>query len=182
MNKPLPKILFMMFLVGITTIGCTLIQAKDQDQGKVPDFDIQPYGEFEVFDAPSPTFYQVLDRGTPVVLNMWAGLCPPCRAEMPDLQAVHEQYTGRIVMIGLDVGPFTGLGSREDGRALVDELKVTYPTGSTTDSQIVREYGILGMPSTYFIKPNGEVQKKWTGLLTERKLVELTDELLANSR
>lgn len=167
----------------MTAAGCTLIQAEDQDQdlGKVPDFDIQPYGEFEVFSGDSSTFYEVIDRGTPVILNMWAGLCPPCRAEMPDLQAVYEKYQGCIVLIGLDVGPFTGLGTRDDGRSLVDELKVTYPTGSTLDGQIVREYGILGMPSTYFIKPNGEIHRTWTGLLTEKNLTELTEDLIANS-
>jgi len=60
-------------------------------------------------------------------------------------------------------------------------LNVTYPTGSTLNGQIVREYGILGMPSTFFIKPDGEIHRKWTGLLTEKKLVELTEDLIANS-
>ena len=132
--------------------------------------------------GPEPvSFRDVLSRGQPVVLNMWAGLCPPCRAEMPDLQAVHDEYKDRVVLIGLDVGPFTGLGTRDDGRALVEELNITYPTGSTFDAEIVREYGVLGMPSTYFIKPNGEIFRKWSGLISEDDLKEITEELISKS-
>lgn len=87
----------------------------------------------------------------------------------------------RFWLLGLDIGSFTGLGSCDDGRALVDDLNVTYPTGSTLNGQIVREYGILGMPSIYFIKPNGEIHQKWTGLMTEKKLVVLTEDLIVNS-
>src|SRR5712692_1189171 len=53
----------------------------------------------------------------PVVLNFWAGLCPPCRVEMPDFQRLFEQPTRKFAMIGVDIGPFIGLGSRDDGRA-----------------------------------------------------------------
>lgn len=115
-------------------------------------------------------------------LNFFAGLCPPCRAEMPDLQAVSAQYQGRAILFGLDIGPFVGLGSRQDGKELVQELGVTYPTGTTFDSKVVREYRVLGMPTTVFLTPDGKVVTTWTGLLTRGKMVELFDQLLKASR
>ena len=41
-------------------------------------------------------------RGQPVVLNFWAGLCPPCRAEMPDLQEFYDEFNDRVVLVGVD--------------------------------------------------------------------------------
>ncbi len=121
---------------------------------------------------------ELLAQGKPLVLNFWAGLCPPCRLEMPDFQAVNDKFQDRVLIFGLDVGPFTGLGSNEDGLALLQELSITYPAGTTFDPSVMRDYKILGMPTTYFITPNGEVYKTWTGLLTTEKLTEIIEELL----
>ena len=147
----------------------------------VPDFQITVYQGEDVLGGEEVQFSALLAQGKPVVLNFWAGLCPPCRLEMPDLQAVHEAYQDRVLLFGLDVGPFTGLGSRDDGRALVQELGVTYPVGTTFESDVVRNYEVLGMPTTYFITPQGEIVETWTGLLTEDKLTELIEALLVAS-
>lgn len=150
--------------------------------GNLPaDFTISMYQGLEMQEGDEVLFSELLAEGKPVVLNFWAGLCPPCRVEMPDLQAVNDAYQGEILLFGLDVGPFTGLGSNEDGRKLLKELAVTYPAGTTADPNVVREYGILGMPTTYFITPDGRIQDTWTGLLTEEKLTELVEQLIAAS-
>lgn len=124
---------------------------------------------------------ELLAQGKPVVLNFWAGLCPPCRLEMPDLQAVNDKFQDRVLMFGLDVGPFTGLGSNEDGRALLQELSITYPAGTTSDPKVMKDYQILGMPTTIFITPEGEIYEVWTGLLSADKLTELIEGLLVVS-
>ncbi len=113
----------------------------------------------------------------PVVLNFWAGLCPPCRAEMPDFQRLYEQPNRKFALIGVDIGPFIDLGSRDDARALLRELKITYPAGTTFDIGPVRTYEILGMPTTVFITADGRIWRKHTGLLTFNQVKALTDEL-----
>jgi thiol-disulfide isomerase/thioredoxin len=145
------------------------------------DFPIIMYQGADYQDGDEVMFSQLLADGKPVVLNFWAGLCPPCRLEMPDLQAVSDAYQDRVLLFGLDVGPFTGLGTNEDGRALLQELAITYPAGTTSNPNVVREYEILGMPATYFITPDGNVHETWTGLLTADKLTELVEGLLAAS-
>lgn len=145
------------------------------------DFQVTLYQGTELAEGEQVMFSEMVARGQPVVLNFWAGLCPPCRLEMPDLQAVSDEYEDRILLFGLDVGPFTGLGTQEDGRALINSLEVTYPAGATADGTILREYEIRGMPTTYFILPDGQVFDTWTGLLTEAKLAEIVDEMLAAS-
>lgn len=124
---------------------------------------------------------ELLSEGKPLILNFYAGLCPPCRLEMPDLQKVYEENQDKVFLLGLDIGPFIGLGSREDGQALLQELSVTYPAGTTFDQAVVRNYRILGMPTTHFISPKGEIVRTWTGILTLGQANELVDELLAAS-
>ncbi len=118
-------------------------------------------------------------RGKPVVLNFWAGLCPPCRAEMPDLQLFYEEYKDRVLLVGIDIGQFTGLGSTSDAISLLQELEVTYPAGFTEDASVVPRYEVLGMPTTVFIDADGAIFKTWTGLLTRGVLEEHTNAMLS---
>ena len=157
------------------------VAPEGASSGFAPDFRITAYRGEDVLGGAETPFSKLLFRGKPVVLNFWAGACPPCRAEMPDFEQVHQQYKDRVVLFGLDVGPFVGLGSREDGKKLIQELGVTYATGTTFDAEVVKEYGVLGMPTTLFIQPNGKIVKKWTGTLNKSKMTELVEELLAAS-
>lgn len=117
-------------------------------------------------------------RRQPVVLNFWAGLCPPCRAEMPDFQRLYAQPDRKFALIGIDIGPFIGLGSRDDAQALLRELKITYPAGTTFDIKTVRNYEILGMPTTVFITADGRIWRKHAGLLTFDQIKAFADELV----
>ncbi len=118
-------------------------------------------------------------QGEPVVLNFWAGLCPPCRAEMPQFQLFYEEFKDRITLVGIDIGPFMRLGSHNDAEDLLRELGVTYPAGFTSDGGVPRKYNITGMPTTVFIKPNGEIFEKRTGALDRNSLARLTTAMLS---
>ena len=118
-------------------------------------------------------------RGQPVVLNFWAGLCPPCRAEMPEFQHFADDYAGRALVIGVDLGQFFALGSQADAQRLLSELSVTYPAGYTEDAGVVRALELTGLPATIFIAPDGSLHRKWIGVLNGDKLAEITDAMLA---
>ena len=75
-----------------------------------------------------------------------------------------------MLIIGVDIGPFVGLGSRQDALALLDELEITYPAGTTSDAAVMRDYKVLGTPANYFIKPDGEIIQQWNGFLTGDQL------------
>jgi thiol-disulfide isomerase/thioredoxin len=147
------------------------------DDPLASDFQIDLYHGGGLMDEGETSLSDVLRLGRPVVLNMWAGLCPPCRLEMPDFQEVSDEFGDEIAIVGLDVGPFTNLGTSQEGRALIQELGIIYLTGTTTDPAVVKAYQLLGMPTTYFIKPDGQILRRWTGLLTADKLGELVQEL-----
>jgi thiol-disulfide isomerase/thioredoxin len=142
------------------------------------DFQLSVYQGADVLGGQQVSLSEVLDQGKPVVLNLWAGLCPACRLEMPDFEEASKEFGDDVLFIGLDVGPFTNLGSNEEGQQLIQALGVTYPTGTTNDASVIQDYQLLGMPATYFITPDGEIARTWTGLLTKDKLTELVAELI----
>ena len=117
-------------------------------------------------------------EGRPLVLNFWAGLCPPCRAEMPEFQQFQDAFAGRVTLIGVDLGRFMNLGRQEDAQNLLSELGVTYPAGYTADDRVVPNYRVLGLPTTVFITANGQIHRKWDGVLNLEKLTELASEML----
>jgi len=145
------------------------------------DFTVEVYQGEDALGGQLVRFSEVLAQGRPVVLNFWAGLCPICRAEMPSLQEAHNEYGDRVLILGVDIGPFVRLGSKDDGLALLDDLEITYPTGATSDATVMRDYRILGTPTTLFITPDGEVVRRRHGIFTEGQLSGFIDALLEAS-
>jgi thiol-disulfide isomerase/thioredoxin len=160
----------------------TASQPSNRSHELAADFQVTLYQGQDVLGGQDVRFSKLLEQDKLVILNFWAGLCPPCRVEMPDFQEVYGRYREEVLLVGVDVGAFTGLGTGEDALALLEEVGATYPAGTTPDPEVVRDYQVIGMPTTVFIKPNGEIFEKWTGLLTKDKLVELTQALIEASK
>ena len=160
--------------LALTLAACS---ADDGVSLDVPDLELSVYQGQETLGGESTTLAEVVGQGKPVVLNFWAALCPPCRAEMPEFERVHRERGDEVTILGVDIGPQQFLGTREEGEALLADLGVTYPAGTTFDDTVVRGFEIFGMPTTFFITADGAVMRKWSGLLDEAKLNELVDEL-----
>ncbi|MDP9310141.1 MAG: TlpA family protein disulfide reductase [Chloroflexota bacterium] len=139
-------------------------------QVTVPDFKMVAYQGAAVLGGRETTFGRVFEHGKPVVLNFWAGLCPPCRAEMPAFQAVADEYANEVIVVGVDLGPFIGLGSEADATALLQELNIHYPAAAAVDPSPLQLYAVRGMPTTVFFAADGTIVEQYTGLLTEQQL------------
>ena len=93
-------------------------------------------------------------RGHPIVLNFWASWCPPCRAEMPALEAAYRKYAGRgVIVIGIDGATDTW----EASRSFLAARGVTYPVGRDDRGQVAQSYHVAALPTTIFIKADGRV-------------------------
>ncbi len=145
-------------------------------EDRAPDVVVDLYQGQELLGADSVSISDL--GGTPLVINFWAGLCPPCRAEMPDFQEFHDENAGRVTLLGIDVGEFNGLGDRETAKALLQELDITYPAGYTEDDMVIQGYKVLTMPTTVFIDAGGQVFRTWNGVLDRETLAEVTEEML----
>ena len=144
------------------------------------DFTFPLYNGSEYLDGSNEVTLSAL-QGRPVIINFWAPLCPPCRAEMPDFQESWQELQAEgsdALILGVDIGPFTGLGDRQQAIDFLNTIDVTYPTGQAVDAGIVRDYKVLGMPTTVFVNRDGTIVKTWTGAINGSKLRELTQELV----
>ena len=159
--------------------------APDSSSGsvalEVPDIEISAYQGQDALGGEDTTLSAVVGQGKPVVLNFWAALCPPCRAELPEFERVHQERGGEVTILGIDIGPQQFLGTREEGQALLAELGVSFPAGTTFDDTVVRGFEVFSMPTTFFIAADGSVTRKWSGILDEDKLNDLIDELLGGA-
>lgn len=155
------------------------VGAGDDRSEPTGGFPIVAYQGVELLGAEELDFTDLLGRGTPVALNFWAGQCPPCRAEMPAFQRVYDRHSEDFLLLGVDIGPFIGLGSHEDGRALLSELNITYPAAYAVDDRPVRDYNIIGMPTTIFYTADGQEHSRHSGLMTEEQFEAAVEEIVA---
>ncbi len=95
-------------------------------------------------------------RGKPVILNFWATWCPPCRAEMPALEEIWQQYgEGGVVVLGVDQGESPQLVTQ----FAREEIPVTFPILLDIDQSIGDGYWVRSLPSTFFIDTDGVIQE-----------------------
>jgi cytochrome c biogenesis protein CcmG/thiol:disulfide interchange protein DsbE len=111
-------------------------------------------------------------RGQPVVLNFWATWCPPCRAEVPALQAVSESAAGEAVILGINVGEDPATVGR-----FAEAFGITYPVALDRAAQIAQTYRVRAFPTTYFIDERGVVVEITAGSLNEPLIATRLDQL-----
>ncbi|HEY7950955.1 MAG TPA: TlpA disulfide reductase family protein [Solirubrobacterales bacterium] len=91
-------------------------------------------------------------RGYPVVANVWASWCGPCRLEFPAFQRASATYGKRVAFLGVD-----SQDSEEHARTFLNEAPVPYPSYSDPDEEIANELGAFGLPATAFYDREGEL-------------------------
>ena len=105
-------------------------------------------------------------RGTPLVLNFWASWCDPCRAEAKVLErAWKEQSGGDVLFLGLDAQD-----AREDARDFISQFGLTFPHVRDPGNDTQREWGVTGLPETYFIAADGTVVGHVIGTVDDGQL------------
>ncbi len=103
-------------------------------------------------------------EATPVMLNLWASWCTPCRAEMPALEAASERHPGV---------KFVGVAVQDDNQAAEDfarELGVTYTIGLDERDVVNALYPTFGLPVTYVISSEGVILQSIFGELDEAQI------------
>lgn len=114
--------------------------------------------------------------GQPLVVNVWASWCGPCRSEAPLLRQAHVRYGDRIRFVGIDVQDVQG-----PALDFLSEFGITYENYFDPEGAIPASLGGFGVPLTYFFAPGGEQVYLQSGVIDERTLALQIDELLARS-
>lgn len=121
-------------------------------------------------------------QGAPVLLNIWATWCPPCRKEMPDLQELHETFAPhglQVVGVSIDAG-----GADEAVRQFLEEYDVTYQILRDPSDRISSVFMTQGVPVTVLIDASGIVLWRRLGPVSagDPRLNEALDRVLPGAR
>jgi thiol-disulfide isomerase/thioredoxin len=110
--------------------------------------------ELPTMDA--PTFSQLLanQRGTPVLVNIWASWCTPCEVETPELVAAHQVWGERVRFIGVDAQD-----DRSGAIRFLSDHGVTYPSVFDPANDIAVSFGLFSPPATLFFDAGGDLVK-----------------------
>lgn len=112
-------------------------------------------------------------RGEKVILNFWASWCPPCREEMPEMQRFYDDYKDDIKVIAVNY-------NEKDQKVIdfLDEYGYTFPMPLDRDGSVGNEYGVLTLPTTYFIGTDGIIQEpRHIGPMTYEYMVDMMHKL-----
>lgn len=104
-------------------------------------------------------------RGYPVALNFWASWCIPCKEEAPVLAASARAHAGRVLFLGVDVQDLT-----TDARRFLRRLRVPYPSVRDGGGGVYSDYGLTGVPETYYVDARGRIVAHSLGQVSRREL------------
>jgi cytochrome c biogenesis protein CcmG/thiol:disulfide interchange protein DsbE len=141
--------------------------------GACADPDTEPSaGALPITD--SEEFEQILaGSATPMVVNLWASWCIPCRSEAPLLAEAHSQLGDEVRFIGVATED-----TQVDAEAFVAEFSMTFENYFDRNGEVKAWVGSMGLPTTFFVAPGGQIVSTVFGVIDERKLALEIDELL----
>jgi thiol-disulfide isomerase/thioredoxin len=136
-------------------------QAQDQDNEPVIRFvrNPDPAPDFKLTALDGKPLTLAALQGKVVLLNFWATWCGPCRAEIPDLVALQDRYSGRLQIIGLNVDD-----EEADIKQYVEETGINYPVAMTSNDVRMQFGGIPALPTSFVLDTQGRVVQKHVGL------------------
>lgn len=125
-------------------------------------------------------------KGKTVFLNFWATWCPPCRAEMPDIQKLYEEYQleedPEVIVLGV-AGPNYGQEKSEDEvKKFLEDNGYTYPVLMDEGGELFEKYGIYSFPTTFMITKEGKVFGYVSGQLSEEIMKNIIAQTISGKR
>jgi cytochrome c biogenesis protein CcmG/thiol:disulfide interchange protein DsbE len=117
-------------------------------------------------------------RGKVVVVNFWASWCyPACYEEAPVLERNWRAYRDRgVVVLGVDIQD-----REEAARKFIKDFGLTFPNAQDTTGKVSVNYGVYGVPETFFIDRQGRIRAKHVGAVTDAVFRTHVDRLLGET-
>ena len=115
-------------------------------------------------------------RGKVVVVNFWASWCKPaCYDEAPVLERAWRTYRDRgLVVVGVDMQD-----TPEAARAFIRQFQLSFPNAPDDGGKVAVEYGVYGVPETFFVSRDGRIRRKHVGAVTDEVFRTQVETLLA---
>ncbi|MBK6794239.1 MAG: TlpA family protein disulfide reductase [Anaerolineales bacterium] len=181
-QTPLGRVLALIMIgCGFLAMGIAFMLLNEQDvSASAQDFSTVPVQ----VDFPAPELSLTTLEGEPVSLsdylgsvvlvNLWATWCPPCREEMPTLQAFYEDYKSEgFVLIAIDQGETSQLVN-----PFVQEFGLEFPVWLDPASTAGYVFKTMNLPSSYVIDRTGQVRLMWIGGIAKKNLEKYVPEVI----
>ena len=171
----------------LAAVSGTTTQQEDAGgaQGESGEIPVIPAPDFTLTDQYGETHTLSDYQGQTVFLNFWATWCGPCKMEMPDIQALYEEWdenAGDLVVLGV-AGPGIGReGSAEDIAAFLEENGYTYPVVMDDTGMLFYQYGISAYPTTFMIDPEGNVFGYVQGAVSREIMDDIVEQTMTGQR
>lgn len=165
-------------LAALLMVGCGGA-AEDNGPQPAPEPDIRPLPgyyapDFTAADVFTGEVVRLSDlRGQVVFLNFWATWCPPCKEEMPEIEAFHSEHGDRVKVLALGADPRE---SPEQLRKFAEAMGITFPV-IHDGGEGAQAYRVVGIPTSFFIDQNGVVQVRYMSPLTLDQMKEYLAEI-----
>ena len=126
-------------------------------------------------------------RGKVIFLNFWATWCSPCRMEMPDIQALYQEYEAmgeeaEVVFLSVATPGLGGEGTKEEVISFMEENGYTYPVLMDETGEVSAMFGISAYPTTYMIDREGKVYGYVSGALSRENMESIIRQTLEGAK
>jgi len=159
MNTTQRRISYSIILIlGLVWIYISADRTGTSTSGKVPAPQqgfLAPDFELQTLDGESVKLSNL--RGQAVLINLWATWCPPCRAEMPAIEKVYNEYQDQgLVVLAVNM---TYQDAYSDIAPFIDEYGLTFPVLLDETSKVGTAYQLRSLPSSFFIDRDGIISE-----------------------
>jgi peroxiredoxin len=175
------KVIAAVLLIALLTVAIVQVMDKKAEANKKPAESAASQTNGLQIGAKAPDFElktltgeatKLSDyKGKKVMLNFWATWCPPCKAEMPEMEQFYKQGNKDVVILAVNID------SQNDVKGFADSNGITFPILLDSENKINNTYQILSIPTTYFIDRNGIIQNKYTGSMKLDIMKQFTDNM-----
>lgn len=161
------------FLLALLMSGLLLILGcSDNTTGPPATMEAAPDFNMTLFEGGD--FQLSAQKGKVVVINFFASWCVSCGKETPVIEIISHKYSPQtVVFLAIAVDD-----TEKKAKAFMQKRGMTIPAGLDKTGKIKEDYGIYGMPTTFFIDKNGKVSYSHAGIVTEELLKHEIDKLL----
>ncbi len=143
------------------------IEETDDEIFNFQPGDYAPDFELKTFDGQTVRLSDY--KGKAVMLNFWATWCPPCRAEIPDMQKVYETTDYEILAVNV-----TGSESKmKHVEQFIEKYDMTFPVALDEASAVSTMYNAFSLPTTYFIDEEGKIVQIIEGPLNKDAMIQM---------
>ncbi|USK36022.1 redoxin domain-containing protein [Bacillus sp. F19] len=166
--KRILAICLLVFLAGYAVWFAIL--PKEPKEGleignKPPEF------ELEMLNGEKVNLEDV--KGKKVMINFWATWCPPCEAEMPEMQKLQNEHPDELVVLAVNMT--NAEKSREDVETFISKRNLTFPVALDKDGRVSVQYEVYSYPTTYFLDEEGKILNISRGAMTQETMEKLLE-------